>query len=434
MATPLQRSPHMGSPSVQRQSSTGTIDAGHVDSLEGGAPPPSNEKTAGSAATNALVSHPDAAREDSTQERELRTEFKALEPGASYEMDAAMEGEFGLNGAAKGKVKVERQEDGTYVVDIEQSLAMGVGAHAKGKVGLGGNERFHVRTAAEAADFVDALLKFQVTGDSKTLKTIGTFFPNSYSSAAERVQSYYANKVETRLDVSLGLKLGEKELKKASFGDLNIPGEMKAQLEAKASVAWDREQSALKTTSSFTLSAEAAAKLGFLGDKAELGGTARVILTRTFTPTPADLKAVERGEISMATAIARGRSTLRVELEVEGEAKAGSSLPTAGGAAPKAAETLVRLRGDFEVESPRGMTLDALASGFKEAEWKVDFEAAVGDRRALDFDVVKAHVATMRRAKTTVESHSRREAVDLFKAASAADDDLTALRATANVR
>ncbi len=382
-----------------------------------------------------------AVNGDSTLEANLRERFAQLEPGQSLELSAeAGYQAYGFN----GKVKVERQDDGSFLVEVEASANTKVGGDkASGKAAIAAGTTFHVSNAAEAADLTDALTKsaFVTAADvgqpvvSLALKLRELFIKDDLSDSHVRLAKYSDRISQLKGAVTASQTLGSKksglEFKVGEANFLDASGSIAANQKQELKV--DLEKGELTLNTSLDVSASAQFKALALSAGGGVKGTQTLSLKYKLT---GEMKQrLADGTLSAADALkelSRSARTPKVSMRVEIELSGKGTAALAGGELKGKASTEWAL--DFS-KLRGGAPAAELFAEAATRTWKVEGEAAYGASVGVDAKFVRGEVQAFKRHKwADSDTASLGDALRAVRSIVADDDShqLTALRARSN--
>ena len=98
--------------------------------------------------------------DDSRLEQTARTKIGALSPNTSLMLTVKAAQKTGESLGMEAEAKIERQKDGSVVVELRGKVDAGLGAElGSARIGVAAGTKFHFATPAQAADFLDAFSK-----------------------------------------------------------------------------------------------------------------------------------------------------------------------------------------------------------------------------------------------------------------------------------
>lgn len=407
----------------------------------GGAAPP-EEKNAVQAFTRP-AGEDQPVGDDSRLESFFRERFGALEPKQRIEIDGKLDVTDGFSGQFRGKLKVERQADGTFTVKTEQSAAVGVGARLLGtsRAAVAAGTTFHLKNAAEAADLCDALVKhtavkqlpagqlFSALADgARKLGASGDLID-----AGERLRGYEAHAAQVRFNGEFKTDLGD--TLKEGFAGFDAEASFKASLKGTGELTVDRERGEVNFTRVIALTSEAKAKLPL-----RIGGEFEAKVSASVTTTvkmPPEVKvAVERGELSIADAVAQTlKHPAHVSYTAAGEVELRGRLDYM---APSAQGKAV-LKTELGLEASQANDPRELVRLLGEAKYSVEVDGALGGKGSVDLGGATAELSVLQHVRHqpygealfSLDVALKRGASELAATDGGAFD---ARRATANLR
>lgn len=384
-----------------------------------------------------------AVGDDSMLESFFRNRFADLGPRQSYEIDGKLNVADGFSGQFRGKLQVARQPDGSFTVKTEDSAALGIGARVLGKARatVAAGTTFHVKNAAEAADLCDALVKHTAVGALPAGQVFtglrdlahGFGLNGDVVDAGARLRGYEARASEVRFEAGLKTELGDKVSE--GFAGFEAEATLQASLKGAGQVSVDRERGEVNFTRKLEVTGEAKARLP-LHNTGEAEAKVGVTVTTSLKMPPAVREAFERGELSIADAVAQ---TLKhpehvsyvAEGEVELKARLALMAPSTEGKAV--------LKTELELTAAQANDPRVLLQMMGEAKYSVELDGALGAKGSFDVGVGEAELSVTRHVRNrpfggelfSLEGAVRRGASELQATDPAAFD---ARRATANLR
>ena len=408
----------------------------------GGAAPP--EKNNAVQAFRRPGGEDTAVGDDSKLESFFRGHFAELGPKQRYEIDGKVDVTDGFSGQFRGKLKVERQTDGSFTVKTDESAALGIGARILGKARatVAAGTTFHVKNAAEAADLCDALVKNTAVGSLPAGQVFSGIRDLAHDTlgvrgdvvdAGARLRSYESRAAEVRFEVGIKAALGDKV--KEEFAGVGTEAALKASLKGTGEVSVDRERGEVHIARKIELAGEMKAELP-LHNGGEAEAKASVTVTTSLQMTPSVREAFARGEISIAEAVAQtmkhpAHISYAAEGEVEFKGRIALMAPNAEGKAV--------LKTELELTAAQSSDPRELVRLMGEAKYSVELDGAIGVNGSYDFGGAKAELSVTKHVRTqpyggelfSLEGAVRRGATELEATNPVA---LDARRATANLR
>lgn len=380
--------------------------------------------------------------DDSRLEAKLRNVFADLGPLEAVELAGKLEGKFDLSAEFKGRLRIDRLQDGSFTVLVEGEATAGVGAPVAGsaRVGVAAGTKFHVRTAGEAADLVDALMKGAVVAGASGLMPglLGT--ANSLAKhgvggdvldAPSRVMGWMSSVSEVKVAGVGKLQLGDELQYKPPGFDFKLAS-LKATAEARDAWAVDLEKGQLRHQVSLGLAADASASIPVA---ASVGGNAKVTgtLTTTYSVPPALLAELKAGRSTIGEAVeALGAGALRpdISFSVEVEHAAKTAQVGAGEVKTKARATV-----KLDPEKVRGANVfEAGVAHLAAARWSIEAEAGAGFGMKASLGVFSGDVMGTRRKRVELAAGLDAKGAAVHLAGAGDGPSLDARRAAASLR
>jgi hypothetical protein len=337
-----------------------------------------------------------------------------LKPGESVELAAKADVNVELSGAFKGRLRVERKEDGSFEITVEGETTGGVGSAGAGaaRVGVAAGTKFHVGNAGEAADLCDALFKGAVvttassagpflSGVTLGLKAAG--MRSDLLDATDRVQQYLRNVSEVKVAAVGKLQLGD------SF-KAPVPGFGFKAAAAKAGAevrdAWvvDVSKGQLRHEVTVGLSADVSAGIPFMASVGS-GGKASLTMETAYTLPKDVLQRLQDGRLTLTDALREAGAaalTPTVSLAAEVETSGKTVELVAGEVKLKAKATLPLTAETLMVGNAYQTALAALDS----TKWSLEAEVGAGGglNSGIGFGVVAGEVSAMRKKRVKIAS------------------------------
>lgn len=348
--------------------------------------------------------------DDSRLERTIREQFAVLGQDETLELNGGVGGKAAIALDFKGKLRAERQEDGSFTVEVDSQGEGGSGVPgAAGRIGIAAGTRFHVENSAQAADLCDALLKGATVNSSSALwQGLPAALDGLHSlgvkgdliDAQARVRSYFPKISEAKADLT-----GTGELGAAAKFDVgkNGPSPLgaKTTLQGRVGLSIDFEKGELRQNNSLALSADAFLKVPF-AVHASGNGKATVVVSAVYKMSDEVKQALKDGRLSPAQAWALAVSKqVPDEVVVKAELEVGAKNLSGIGADLKAkmkAQSTLDLAQYQKTQDP-----EELRKFLQQVKWTVEGEAGVGAGLGFDLGVAKAEVSMMRKRRSKLE-------------------------------
>ena len=378
-----------------------------------------------------VSTHPDPTLEDSKLEGSLRQAFQSLERGDSLELAGTFGIKAELAAEFKGKMKVERQKDNSFVLEVEGGAELGLGSSGlgTGRLGVAAGTKFHVKTAAEAADLTDALVKGAVvTGSSLQTFTDAAHamgVKDDVLSARSRVAGYLQNVSSVKAELTTTVQLGD-EIKLKGWESTGFNAGMKANLQGRGGITIDLEKGELQRTLTLSVSGDASASLPLSKFGAGMKGTASLVLVTKVAPEI--VQAIKNGQIPVAEAALRiaalPPTTIIARAEVEQNAKATT---------PGSVQETVKMKAEVPLEVSQGLTREAALDALMKSNWTLETEGSVGFGFTANLSAVNAEGTALRRYKRTDGPYSLEKARERLMSDPEMKQSIDLLRAQANL-
>lgn len=371
------------------------------------APVPEAEPQPVSTGTDSTMPFPSPEGDDSRLEGTIREQLSRLGAEESLELSTAGGVKLELAAEFKGKLRVDPQADGSFVVEVEGQGDGGVGAPVAGsaRVGVAVGTKFHVENAAQAADLCDALLKgAAVTSANGALPGLEAAFDLAHQlgvkgdvvDAGSRVRGYLSKISEAKVDLTVATQLGDAI--KADVGGLKLsPMGAKASAQGRTGLSIDFEKGELRQNLTVLVAADAFIKIPFAFNASE--NAKATVVASTVYNLPEEVKqALKEGRISgpAAWAMLAGRTVpdavvIKAELEVSGK----NQSMVAGDLKVK-----LKTEASLDVAQLAGTpSLEDLRQALVKVKWSVESEAGVGAGVGADFGAAKFEVALLRKQR-----------------------------------
>ncbi|MFZ5438949.1 MAG: hypothetical protein ACOZQL_03015 [Myxococcota bacterium] len=354
--------------------------------------------TTGPARTT-VTKHPDAMAEDSKLESSLRASFEGLEAGDSCELAGTFGVKADLAAEFKGKVKVERQQDGTFMVEVEGSGEGGIGAPGAGagRVGVAAGTRFHVSSAAEAADLSDALLKGAVVTGSGTGPILDLAakagIGGDLASARGRIADYLSNVASVKAEGLVTAQLGD-GWKLEGWEKTSLGASAKVSAQARGGITINLERGEIQRTVTVSLSGDATAQLPLNKFDANAKGTVSVVVTNKIPPEL--IEALKSGRISPEQLAAATQALKPVSITARAEVEETLKANSVG-----AAQETLRYKAEITLDTSGPITPAVALDALLKAKWGGEAEGSYGLGGAVNLGVAYGEVAVLRRYKKT---------------------------------
>ncbi|MDP1824695.1 MAG: hypothetical protein Q8L48_15680 [Archangium sp.] len=388
-----------------------------------------------------------AEGDDSWLESQIRDQLSGLGPDESLELSTMAGVKLNLAAEFKGKLRVDPQADGSFVVEVDGQGDGGAGAPVAGsaRVGVAAGTKFHVENAAKAADLCDALLKgAAVTSANGSLPGLEAAFDLAHQlgvkgdvvDAGSRVRGYVSKISEAKVDLTGAVQVGDSiGVKFEAFGvDLKVAG-AKASAQGREGLSIDFEKGELRQNLTLGVAADAFIKVPVAFNAA--GNTKATVVASAVFKLPDEVKqALKEGRISgpQAWAMLAGRTlpdavVIKAELEV-----------SAKNQSVAAGDLKVKLKAEASLDVAhfgRTLSVDDLRQFLQQVKWSVESEAGLGGGVGADLGAAKFEVALLRKQRhQLVGKFDSGEAFQkaLALARDGSDSSLVARRAASSLR